>query len=178
MKINYYQILLTFILLTTSISSLFATEEDNTSQRFSTITFEKQIILQDNYSKLEWVNGKDENSSIADGFKKFPKNKDNIAITIKNESKKYCEELTFATYKDWRVPTVEEHQTLIQTAKEQNFSLYYTFKECPRVIAISDNKLATINTHNTQPTAKIIPWKEGQAGGLRCVRDAEAPLAP
>ena len=178
MQTKYHLFLLTSTLFTLSLTSLSATEEDNSTKRFSTITFERQIILEDSHSKLEWVNGKDKKSSVKDGFKGFPESKNNIELTIKNESKKYCEELTFATYKDWRVPTAQEHQDLIQATEKENFSLDYTLKDSPRVIAISNNKLTTINTHNSKPTAKIIPWENGQVAELRCVRDAEEPLAP
>jgi hypothetical protein len=178
MKTNYHLFLLTSTLFTLSTTLLSATEEDNSTKRFSIITFERQIILQDSHTKLEWVNGRDKNSSVEDGYKNFPKSKSNIAVTIKNESKRYCKELTFATYNDWRVPTPQEHQALIQATEKENFPLYYSNLETPRVIAISDNKLTTIDTNNSQPVAKIIPWENQQEAGLRCVRDAEDPLAP
>ena len=172
------KVLVSTLLLSGFMTHAMATEETNSTKRFTTASFQNQKILQDSYSKLEWVNGR-ENNSTTDGCKGFPENKKNTHINIKEKAIKYCENLDFASYNDWRVPSAKEHQALIQGTQEENLSLYYSFSRCPRVIALDEEKnLNTVNTHNTNPIAKIIPWIEGQAGGVRCVRDAEEPLTP
>jgi len=179
--------LINSLLFFTLSSQALATEENNNSTRFALISFEKQTILQDFDSKLEWVNGKQENNAttneanltVDDGCTNFDSNPKDSQPTVKQEAQKYCEMLTFASYKDWRVPTDIEHQDLITATHDENVSLYYHDINCTYGLGINEDKINMIATHNSPLIGKITLWNEQNSTScLRCVRDAEAPLTP
>ena len=180
------RILFSSLLFITFSSPSIATENDNNSTRFNAISFENQTILQDSYTKLEWVNGKSEKSSkaetnatIDDGCLRFDANPKNVHITVKEKSEKYCKELTFASYTDWRIPTDIEYQTLIRATKDENISLYFSFKPCDHALGMHKDKLNIIDTNQSKHIGEITEFKENNSTTcLRCVRDAQAPLAP
>jgi len=169
------------------ITQLSAGAEDNNSKRFSTISFNQQSILQDRYTKLEWVNGIDEkkqqneeNKTIADGCISFNVTSENNHIIIKEKAESYCKNLTFASYNDWRVPNDVEYQELIKTVKDTDISLHYNSPSCINALGLDKDKLNIINTNSeSNATGDITPFKNTNATTcLRCVRDAEAPLTP
>jgi hypothetical protein len=178
-----YKALLALLLVT----QLSASPEDNNSKRFTTISFDKQTILQDRYTKLEWVNGVDkkeenseQNQTVKDGCISFDVTPENNHIIIKEKAESYCRNLTFASYNDWRVPTDIEYQTLIKAVKETDISLHYNSPSCINALGLNQEKLNIINTNmNSNTIGEITPFNNNNVTTcLRCVRDAEAPLTP
>jgi len=140
----------------------------NTSERFQLLTNTTGNTIHDTTTKLEWVNGID--TKADDGCKGFPKNAKNTEAYIKKEAMGHCESLHFAGHNDWRIATAVENQQFINAMHEENKTPYYAILACPRVIGSQAGKVVTTNTHNTKPIGKIIPWKDGGNGGVRCVR--------
>jgi hypothetical protein len=177
-----YKALMALVLIT----QLSATPENNESKRFTTITFNQQIILQDSHSKLEWINGKEvksqnkeSNQTIEDGCISFNATPANNHIIIKEKAENYCKELNFASYKDWRVPTDIEYQTFIKAINDTNISLHYNSPSCINALGVGNDKLNVINTTNKKIIGKITPFNLTDSTiCLRCVRDAESPLTP
>ena len=178
-----YKAILALLLIT----QLSATPENNKSKRFTTITFEHQTILEDSYTKLEWVNGKEEsnqtqedNKTIDDGCISFNATLENNHIVIKEKAENYCKQLTFASYNDWRVPTDVEYQTLIKAVNDTNISLHYNSPSCINALGFNEENLNIINTSSSDIIGKITPFTDNNSTitCLRCVRDAEAPLTP
>jgi hypothetical protein len=169
------------------ITQLSASPEDNNSKRFTTISFNQQTILQDRYTKLEWVNGREErienseeNQTIKDGCISFNVTSENNHIIIKEKAESYCKNLTFASYSDWRVPNDTEYQSLIKAVKDTDISLYYNSPSCINALGLDKEKLKIINTNMSSNTiGEITPFNNSNITTcLRCVRDAEAPLTP
>ena len=169
------------------ITQLSATQEDNNSKRFTTISFNQQTILQDGYTKLEWVNGieetkenSEENKTIEDGCISFNVTSENNHIIIKEKAENYCKNLTFASYKDWRVPNDTEYQSLMKTIKDTNLSLHYNSPSCINAIGLDKEELKIIDTNmSSNNIGEITLFKNSNITTcLRCVRDAEAPLTP
>ena len=168
------------------ITQLSASPENNESERFTTLTFEHQTILQDSYTKLEWVNGKEdinrtkeENLTIDDGCISFNPTSANNHIVIKEKAENYCKNLIFASYKDWRVPTDIEYQTLIKAVNDTNISLHYNSPSCINALGLDRDNLNIINTNNSKIIGEITPFKNSSSTTcLRCVRDGEDPLTP
>lgn len=154
--------------------------------RFNTITFENQTILQDNYTKLEWVNGVDgnisneDNITIDDGCISFNVTSENNNIIIRKKAESYCKALKFASYSDWRVPKDIEYKELILAVKESNLSIYYDSPLCINAIGLDKNILNIISTNlEDNSTGNITIFKKNNITTcLRCVRDGEEPLAP
>ena len=178
-----YKTLLALLLIT----QLSASPEDNNSKRFTTISFEQQSILQDGYTKLEWVNGieetkkySEENQTIEDGCISFNVTSENNHIIIKEKAENYCKNLTFASYKDWRVPTDTEYQSLITAVKDTDISLHYNSPSCNNAIGLDKEQLKIIDTNMSgKSIGEITPFKNDNVTTcLRCVRDAEEPLTP
>jgi len=178
-----YKTLLALLLIT----QLSASPEDNNSKRFTTISFDQQTILQDRYTKLEWVNGiekkeknNEENQTIEDGCISFDVTPENNHIIIKEKAESYCRNLTFASYNDWRVPTDIEYQTLMKAVKETDISLHYNSPSCINALGLDKEQLNIINTNmNSDTIGEITPFNNSNITTcLRCVRDAEAPLTP
>ena len=178
-----YKTLLALLLIT----QLSAGSEDNNSKRFTTISFNQQTILQDEYTKLEWVNGieerkekSEENQTIEDGCISFNVTSENNHILIKEKADNYCKNLTFASYKDWRVPTDTEYQSLIKAIKDTDISLHYDSPSCSNAIGLDKERLTIIDTNMSSNTiGAITPFKNDNITTcLRCVRDAEEPLTP
>jgi len=164
------------------ITQLSASPKDNNSERFTSISFNHQTILQDNYSKLEWINGRESeaNQTIEDGCISFNVTSENNNILIKEKAENYCKKLNFASYNDWRVPTDTEYQSLIKAVKDTNLSLHYNSPSCINALGLDKDKLNIIDTNITSNSiGKITPFKSNNITTcLRCVRDAEEPLAP
>ncbi len=169
------------------ITQLSANPDNNESKRFSTINFNHQTILQDSHTKLEWVNGKEEsnetdegNQTVEDGCISFNVTPENNYIIIKEKAENYCKNLNFASYRDWRVPTDKEYQSLIKAVKETDISLHYNSPSCVNALGLNKEKLNIINTNSKGNTiGEITPFNTSNITTcLRCVRDAEAPLAP
>ncbi len=168
------------------LTKLSADSEQSDSKRFTTISFENQTILQDNYTKLEWVNGVDKNKTIEnnqttpDGCISFNATSENNNILIRKKAENYCKNLKFASYSDWRVPKDREYQGLIKAVKDANLSIHYNSPSCVNAIGLDNDKLTIINTDiDSNSTGVIIPFKQNNITTcLRCVRDAEEPLAP
>jgi len=164
------------------ITQLSASPENNNSERFTTISFNQQTILQDRYTKLEWINGRESetNKSIKDGCISFNVTSENNHIIIKEKAESYCKKLTFASYNDWRVPTDKEYQSLIKAVKETNISLHYNSPSCINALGLDKNRLKIIDTNmSNNSVGEITPFKSNNITTcLRCVRDAEEPLAP
>jgi len=169
------------------ITQLSATQEDNNSKRFTTISFNQQTILQDGYTKLEWVNGieekkenSEENKSIEDGCISFNVTSENNHIMIKRKAENYCKNLTFASYKDWRVPNDTEYQSLIKAIKDTDISLHYNSPSCTNAVGLDKEELNIIDTNmSSNSVGEITPFnKKNITTCLRCVRDAEEPLTP
>lgn len=154
--------------------------------RFTQISFEHQTILQDNYTKLEWINGvdsnytKDNNITIEDGCRSFDVNLENNDIVIRKKAQSYCKNLKFASYSDWRVPKDKEYRRLILAIKDNNLSIHYDSPSCINAIGLNDSRLNIVNTDiDSNSTGTITPFKRTDLTTcLRCVRDAEEPLAP
>jgi hypothetical protein len=168
-------------------SQAIAIQDNNSSTRFTVISFEKQTILQDSYSKLEWVNGtkenntshNEENLTVDDGCTNFESNTQNSQLAIKEKAEKYCKMLTFASYTDWRVPSDIEYQALVTSAQDENLSIYHGSKACNYALGLNQDNINMIATKNSETLGKITLWKENNISScLRCVRDAEAPLTP
>jgi len=176
------------LLLVLLISKLSAISESNDSTRFTSISFNHQTILQDNYTKLEWVNGKennlsksDSNQSIKDGCIRFNVSSENNNIMIRDKAKEYCKNLDFASYHDWRIPKDKEYQELIIAINKESISLHYVSPSCTNALGEDDNQLLHIikTTDNGNEIGEIAPFtKDNITTCLRCVRDAEAPLTP
>ena len=178
-----YKTLLALLIIT----QLSASPEDNNSKRFTTISFNQQSILQDRYTKLEWVNGIEKikknskkNQTIEDGCISFNVTSENNHIIIKEKAESYCKNLTFASYSDWRVPTDTEYQSLITAVKDTDISLHYNSPSCNNAIGLDKEQLKIIDTNISSNTiGEITPFKNSNITTcLRCVRDAEAPLTP
>ena len=169
------------------ITQLSASPEDNNSKRFTTISFEQQTILQDRYTKLEWVNGiekkeknNEENQTVEDGCISFDVTSENNHIIIKEKAENYCKNLTFASYSDWRVPNDTEYQSLIKSLKDTNISLHYNSPSCSNALGLDKERLKIIDTNMSSTSiGEITPFNNSNITTcLRCVRDAEEPLTP
>jgi len=157
------------------VTQLSANLENNESKRFTTITFNQQSILQDNHSKLEWVNGKTDNNQtqkrkdeIIDGYISFKTDINSNYLLIKEKAEKYCKSLTFASYKDWRVPNNHEYQTLIQEIMDKKIPLNKNNASCNNSFTLQNQNKLDLKKSNQENTIIC----------LRCVRDAEEPLTP
>ncbi|SFV58177.1 hypothetical protein MNB_SV-14-109 [hydrothermal vent metagenome] len=170
------------ILALALITQLSASTEDNNSERFTTISFNHQTILQDNYTKLEWINGREDeaNQTIDDGCISFNVTSENNNIVIKEKAESYCKKLNFASYNDWRVPTDKEYQSLIKAVKESNLSIHYNSPSCINALGLDKDRLNIIDTNmSSNSVGEITPFKKNNITTcLRCVRDGEEPLAP
>ena len=169
------------------ITQLSASPENNESERFTTISFEHQTILQDSHSKLDWVNGKEDikenkedNRTIDDGCISFNATPENNHILIKEKAENYCKQLDFASYSDWRVPSDIEYQAFIKAVKDKDISLHYNSPSCINALGLNEDRLNVINTDSNDSIGKITPFTNSNKSTicLRCVRDAEAPLTP
>ncbi len=168
------------------LTKLSADSEQSDSKRFTTISFENQTILQDNYTKLEWINGVKSNKTLEnnqttpDGCISFNATSENNNILIRKKAENYCKNIKFASYSDWRVPKDREYQGLIKAVKDANLSIHYNSPSCVNAIGLDNDKLTIINTDiDSNSTGVIIPFKQNNITTcLRCVRDAEEPLAP
>lgn len=130
--------------------------------RFVNKTINNQTILIDNTNNIEWVNS-------APGC-----NPTHIALQTEayDTSKKYCENLSFASYSDWRLPSISEAKTFIVDTEKAGIVPYYQNIGCPRLIGFNADKtkVQTATTHNLQPSGIIKDW-EGLNAGIRCVRN-------
>lgn len=143
-----------------------------TSSRFRSMTMNKQIIVIDAITKLEWINGASQ-EDISTGTENgcLPTGPGETEESAKAISSTHCDTLDFAGYTDWRVPTAEEHKVFIVEMKKADMTPFYTNPFCPRVAGTDADDLNTVNTHNTAPIGDINSWAEGNYG-TRCVRTA------
>lgn len=77
----------------------------------------------------------------------------------------YCDDLAFAGFDDWRMPSSDEASELITAALEESVDLIYANPGCPAVITMGG---AAVQTHNGE-----MPGAEVEAPpslGVRCVR--------
>ena len=160
-----------YLLSLITLSLFIACSPTPKSNRFKSINLNDEITITDTKNKLEWVNGSE--FKEFDGCKGFPKKPTNTQTFIKKSILEHCENLTFAGHSDWRVPTASENQHFIISTKSANITPYYTIKACPRVIGTRNDKVVTINTHNTKPLGEINTWVNGTNGGVRCVREVK-----
>ena len=149
--------------LTSKNTCTFNTDSNpNVDTRFISKTIQNNTLLYDSANKIEWVNG-------SPGCKPTLINSQSEAF---NTSKEYCANLSFASFTDWRLPTVKEAQEFIVETEKANILPYYESKGCPRLIGYNGDKtkVQTATTHNLQPSGSINDWTGGNAG-IRCVRD-------
>ena len=136
--------------------------ETPSSTRFKPVTMMNQIVMQDNTTKLEWVNG-------AGGCHPMTSGKTEAVALA--ESVDHCDNLVYASHTDWRVPTSEEIQVFNNEMANAGKVPFYANPACPRVVGVNDRatNLSTVNTHNTPPLGTISAWVNSNAG-VRCVR--------
>ena len=133
-------------------------------ESLKTETYTGKIVLSDIKKHLMWANGKGGCEHINPGkTKEFGSNK---AI-------KYCNDLTYAGFNDWRTPKINEIRDMTLSAYKAKIALYYQMSFCPRVVGFHNGEIQYVNTHNTKPVGTITLWKKGQSNnaGMRCVRD-------
>lgn len=170
---------ITLLLLASTAQSI--SSQENKIIRFNTLTLERQVILQDNHTKLEWVNGKEQNQSkeqqdkiIDDGCSNFKLTEHHPLLNIKEKAQKYCNTLNFASYSDWRVPTDLEYQTLIHATQDSNST-----HSAKNILALNKNQINIMHIENSDALGTIILGKDNDTTTcLRCVRSSEKTLSP
>ena len=87
-------------------------------ERFMAMTMGEQIVMQDNTTKLEWVNGNVQNSGANHGC--LPLGPGKAEIEAQEEAKAHCEALNFANHTDWRFATDSEIQEFVTELDKVN----------------------------------------------------------
>ena len=147
--------------ITSSSTCNLNTDGTMNTARFVDKTINNQTVLIDSANNIEWVNS-------APGCKP-------TVIKLQTEaydtSKKYCEDLSFASYSDWRLPSINEVKTFLVDTEKAGIVPHYQNKGCPRLIGFNADKtkVQTATTHNLKPSGRIKDW-EGLNAGIRCVR--------
>lgn len=148
------------------------TTEMNATVRFESIMISGDTIDRDNQTKLDWIGSIGTLSSAC-----MPNMAADAEETEVEASKAHCENLTFAGYSDWRVPTSAENSDYIKAMQDAGKTPYYLSSTCPRVIGVdSDTSAQIVNTHNADPVGAITPWStflesDITSFGVKCVRD-------
>ena len=157
------------LLLSSILSILFVAgcSDAEKTERFSTYTTKKEIVMRDKIAHLDWTNGRVDRTAQS-GCK--PIKPIRIADEINMIANDYCSNINFAGHDDWRVPTAKENQTFILETKKAGKHPYYLIPKCPRIIGVDGNKVSTTNTHNSSPLGKINAWDKNKGAGIRCVR--------
>jgi len=96
----------------------------------------------------------------------------------KLSAKQHCQNLQFAGFSDWRVPTVSESKEYIKAMQEHGLTPYYIHPSCPRLLALSNGAAGVVNTHNSIPVGAIRSYQElseqsSNSFGVKCVRELQ-----
>jgi PBP1b-binding outer membrane lipoprotein LpoB len=135
---------------TTDTNTTDTTDTNTTAGRFSTISISGDTIRIDGTTNLQWIGSK------GDGYKST------AAATTEVEdiatATAYCDTVTFANYKDWRVASSSEVSAFVKAMESEKLTPYYADTSAVRLIGVDTNASKAINTHNTSPTGNISTW--------------------
>lgn len=168
-KINTSGLVLSALFLTACGGS---SETKTAVERFKPVIVDEEIVIQDSQTGLEWVNGLSPNSNKGvTGCNPMPSGLSTDGVIM--EAENFCENLSFGTHNDWRVPTTAEIKKYTVDIDAAGIIPFYQNPSCPRVVGIDINGAvktpSTVNTHNTNPVGGVNAWASKNAGA-RCVR--------
>jgi len=150
--------------------------QNSVPQKDEPSRFEKVIILNDTVIKdkktsLMWAESYGSNGQKSCQAHHKATNEQNDKLL----AKQHCQNLQFAGFSDWRVPTASEMQEYIRAMEKAGLKPYYEHPSCPRVFAINNTEAVTINTRNRLPVGAITKYEQllkesGSSFGVKCVR--------
>ncbi len=128
-----------------------------------------EMLLQDMNTSLEWINGNNGIDGVPSGLASIPEG--TLRSDALDEAFLFCENVTFATHADWRVPTALEAQDMIQLASLDEFAPVYADDLIPQIIGYTDglSDVKTITTRNKPPKGVLQEWADEKTD-VKCVR--------
>jgi len=124
-----------------------------------------EMLLRDAFTNLEWTGGNNGMMGVKTGMT-------TVTADTVGMAKTFCEDLTFGTHTDWRLPNAAEAEEMVKGMQMSGMTPVYTNMNSTLMVATGRNDMhyVHVNTHNMAPAGETGLLNAEMGMEVKCIR--------